>query len=318
LQQYYLRARYYNPTVGRFGAQDQQDGTPNDPLSLHKYAYCQNDPVNGRDPSGNDDLAGLSLSMSIGASLDLAYNGAVTYFGSKLLTEATTAGESLQQIEGQDASPNVDTATIIVHGVAGHTNGWSRSFQRKLGLNQDFYEFDWGGFTVNNTWPFLVPTRSVHTLASVHLQAAQMLVWMKGYSDINIISHSWGTCLAYDLMNSGGVEMHDWVTMGSPLNHNISKPVWNTGKWINFYSYYDPIVYLDMYPDPGWVSLLLFDPVLSSIYFPPSFTLGVFNPPQVNDSLGKNMGSWGALSILEHSRYWEDDDVIDKIRKDLQ
>jgi RHS repeat-associated protein len=56
LQQYYLRARYYNPTVGRFGVQDQVDGTPNDPLNLHKYAYCQNNPVNGGDPSGNETL----------------------------------------------------------------------------------------------------------------------------------------------------------------------------------------------------------------------------------------------------------------------
>jgi len=135
---------------------------------------------------------------------------------------------------------------------------------------------------------------------------------MKGYDKINVISHSWGTTLSYDLMNSGGIEMHDWVTMGSPLNHNISKPVWNTGKWINFYSYYDPIVYLDMYPDPGWHS------PLGAVFFLPSFTLGVFNPPQVDDSLGKNMGAWGALSILEHSRYWNDDDVIDRIRQDLQ
>jgi RHS repeat-associated protein len=323
LQQYYLRARYYNPTVGRFGAQDQQDGTPNDPLSLHKYAYCQNNPVNGRDPSGNDDLASLTMAMSIGASLDLAYNGVVTYFGSKLLTEATVAGESLQQIEGQPATPNVDTATIIVHGVAGHTIGWSlEDFQPRLKaaqntsepLNQDFYEFDWGGFTVANTWPFLVPTRSVHTLAFVHLQAAQMLVWMKGYSDINVISHSWGTCLAYDLMNSGGVEMHDWVTMGSPLNHNISKPVWNTGKWVNCYSHYDPIVYLDMYPNPGWVSPVLFGPILSSIYFPPSLSFSPFNPPQVDVPVDMTT----TFHFNEHTRYWNNDTVIDSIRNNLQ
>jgi RHS repeat-associated protein len=336
LQQYYLRARYYNPTVGRFGTQDQMDGTPNDPLSLHRYAYCQNNPVDGRDPSGND-LIGLSLTMSIGIGLDLAYNGAVAYLGSKLGTEAAAAGESIQQIEGQDASPDVDTATIIVHGVAGHPPGWSQSretpFQQNLSLperqtptanvggprlNHDFYEFDWGGFSVGDAPPFLVPTRSVHALAFVHLQAAQMLVWMKGYDKINIISHSWGTTLAYDLLNSGGIEVNDWVTMGSPLNHNISKPLWNTGKWINFYSYYDPIVYLDMYPDPGWLSPTLFGPILSSIYFPPNFTLGVFNPPQVNDSFHDNMTGTSMLSISEHGAYWNYPAVLTLIRKDLQ
>ena len=71
LQQYYLRARYYNPTVGRFSVPDQLDGTPNDPLSLHKYAYTQNNPVNSRDPSGNETLVSLTISMTIGVSLEL-------------------------------------------------------------------------------------------------------------------------------------------------------------------------------------------------------------------------------------------------------
>ena len=54
LRQYYLRNRYYTPTIGRFGVQDQKDGSPGDPLSLHKYLYCQNDPVDRHDPSGNE------------------------------------------------------------------------------------------------------------------------------------------------------------------------------------------------------------------------------------------------------------------------
>jgi hypothetical protein len=48
-------------------------------------------------------------------------------------------------------------------------------------LNQDFYEFDWGGFSISGFG--LIPVKSVHEMAFVHLQMAQMLVWMKGYSD---------------------------------------------------------------------------------------------------------------------------------------
>jgi hypothetical protein len=135
---------------------------------------------------------------------------------------------------------------------------------------------------------------------------------MKGYDKMNVISHSWGTCLSYDLLNSGGIEMNDWVTMGSPLNHNISKPSWNTGKWINFYSYYDPIVYLDMYPNPGWHS------PLSAIFSLPNFTLGVFNPAQVDDRMEKNMTKTYRLSLDEHSAYFKDRDVINRIKNDLQ
>ena len=47
-QQYYLRARYYNPVIGRFTQEDTYD---EDGLNL--YAYCRNNPVCYVDPSGN-------------------------------------------------------------------------------------------------------------------------------------------------------------------------------------------------------------------------------------------------------------------------
>ncbi len=49
----YLRARYYNPSVGRFITEDSYRGEDSDPLSLNLYTYCHNDPVNYFDPSGH-------------------------------------------------------------------------------------------------------------------------------------------------------------------------------------------------------------------------------------------------------------------------
>ncbi len=43
---------YYNPTVGRFNRLDPYEGELKNPQSLHKYNYCQNDPVNRIDPTG--------------------------------------------------------------------------------------------------------------------------------------------------------------------------------------------------------------------------------------------------------------------------
>ncbi len=55
---YYLRARYHNPDTGRFWSQDSFEGDGTDPSSLHKYTYCENNPVNAYDPSGHSaDLA---------------------------------------------------------------------------------------------------------------------------------------------------------------------------------------------------------------------------------------------------------------------
>jgi RHS repeat-associated protein len=53
---YYLRARYFNPVTGRFLSRDSRDGSTRTPASLHKYLYANGDPVNGRDPSGHQDL----------------------------------------------------------------------------------------------------------------------------------------------------------------------------------------------------------------------------------------------------------------------
>ena len=49
----YLRARYYDPTIGRFISRDSVTGENTDPLSLNLYTYCHNNPILGVDPSGH-------------------------------------------------------------------------------------------------------------------------------------------------------------------------------------------------------------------------------------------------------------------------
>jgi RHS repeat-associated protein len=51
---YYLRARYYNPSTGRFMSRDPLSGLEWDPKTLHKYLYVGSDPVNYVDPRGRD------------------------------------------------------------------------------------------------------------------------------------------------------------------------------------------------------------------------------------------------------------------------
>ncbi|MGL6196748.1 MAG: RHS repeat domain-containing protein [Thermoguttaceae bacterium] len=51
--QQYLRARYYDPSTGRFNRLDPFFGNLSDPQSLHKYLYTHGDPVNGIDPTGH-------------------------------------------------------------------------------------------------------------------------------------------------------------------------------------------------------------------------------------------------------------------------
>ncbi|MFO0946004.1 MAG: RHS repeat-associated core domain-containing protein [Planctomycetota bacterium] len=48
----YLRARYYDPSTGRFASLDPFAGNNQDPVSLHKYAYATPNPIMFIDPAG--------------------------------------------------------------------------------------------------------------------------------------------------------------------------------------------------------------------------------------------------------------------------
>ena len=72
LQQYYLRARYYDPGIGRFISFDSEEGLVGRPISLHKYSYANVNPVCYLDPSGqfaivSNFLYGRAVHMKIGA-----------------------------------------------------------------------------------------------------------------------------------------------------------------------------------------------------------------------------------------------------------
>ncbi|MFT8352780.1 RHS repeat-associated core domain-containing protein, partial [Clostridium saccharoperbutylacetonicum] len=68
-QQYYLRARYYNPIVGRFTQEDIYRGD-----GLNLYAYCGNNPVSYYDPSGYERTCDSKSTSFEGTSKKEMYN----------------------------------------------------------------------------------------------------------------------------------------------------------------------------------------------------------------------------------------------------
>jgi RHS repeat-associated protein len=78
---YYLRARYMDPSVGRFSSMDKWAGRSQRPLTLNKYLYAKADPVGRIDPSGRFSLSGFGAAargIAINATRAVARVGGST------------------------------------------------------------------------------------------------------------------------------------------------------------------------------------------------------------------------------------------------
>jgi RHS repeat-associated protein len=84
----YLSARYYNPKIGRFISEDSYEGTPDNPLSLNLYTYCQNNPVMYRDQNGHFPVLVYLYISALGSSPD-------TYLDMQCLAESWASGNPI-------------------------------------------------------------------------------------------------------------------------------------------------------------------------------------------------------------------------------
>ncbi|MBN1766614.1 MAG: RHS repeat-associated core domain-containing protein [Sedimentisphaerales bacterium] len=91
--QYYLRARQYDPWIARFTGIDPVQGNHQEPLTLHAYLYCLNNPINRVDPSGNqaaepiEPAAGLAGRLAAPA---LAYAAGYSAILNSMITDINT------------------------------------------------------------------------------------------------------------------------------------------------------------------------------------------------------------------------------------
>src|SRR5262249_26263365 len=87
----YLRARYYQPSVGRFLSRDPVQAEPMEPAELHLYTYTVNNPIAFYDPSGQSLAEYTAWLQRWGGEAKLlatlAYSGAairVAFLGAQL------------------------------------------------------------------------------------------------------------------------------------------------------------------------------------------------------------------------------------------
>lgn len=89
LGDYYLRDRYYESSAGRFTRRDTYEGSIGEPLTLHKYSYANNNPVNFIDPTGFFTVAELNAAESIRMTLA----GIQTNAGAYLISATQKRGD---------------------------------------------------------------------------------------------------------------------------------------------------------------------------------------------------------------------------------
>ena len=112
---YYLRARYYDSTTGRFISADSYSGSLSDPVSLHKYLYAAGNPVMNSDPTGYFTLYGMTAAIQVENTLRDMYNSALT--GGFMSFIDTLAGEEtdpykLLQAFGNGAMEGLKSSAI--------------------------------------------------------------------------------------------------------------------------------------------------------------------------------------------------------------
>ena len=99
LDMIYLRARYYNPQIGRFTSLDIEEGEISNPLDMNRYVYCRNNPIKYVDPSGKVAVAIaasiVGTGMVDGLATGLIYKFSGKRFGAGFVNgfiEGLTAG----------------------------------------------------------------------------------------------------------------------------------------------------------------------------------------------------------------------------------
>ena len=119
---YYLNARYYSPTWRRFISPDDTAYLDaENPNGLNLYTYCNNDPVNYADPSGNDPkwwqwaLFGIGVALvAVAAGMAFIGTGGIAAFGMGALIGSIALGGI-----GAVAGGAIGYATGGVDGILG-------------------------------------------------------------------------------------------------------------------------------------------------------------------------------------------------------
>ena len=126
----YLRARYYDPSTGRFISRDSYAGKNSDPLSLNLYTYCHNNPIYFYDQTGHSIWSKIGNAAKSGFNWCKKKAGQAFDWGVSEIKEQTRKG-NLDLVLDKTLSASKDTNDIY------HIR--QKCYQEPFGYN-DFYD----------------------------------------------------------------------------------------------------------------------------------------------------------------------------------
>lgn len=118
----YLRAKYYDASIGRFITKDTYKGQLNNPISLNHYTYVENNPLTKTDPSGHCPICVVYVwASAVLASPDLS-------------TDINNI--SMDIAEGDYFAATLDTLSAAIPGVTGLGRAGAKVSEMVAGLNK--------------------------------------------------------------------------------------------------------------------------------------------------------------------------------------
>jgi RHS repeat-associated protein len=188
--QYYLRARMYDPYISRFNSRDLLVGEFEQPLTLHRYLYCRNDPTNLTDPTGEWAAlrtGGYTFTASVGP---LGGEVAITPFFFYGLSDDLTffCGYLWFVGGGIDFIPDPVSLSLMF------SVGWSPNAQRPEDLAGDYKE--WGGYAGSGFAAGYSYAENPRTGVTLHM-------WSAGIGSGGDVHRYWGKARVFNTLTIG-------------------------------------------------------------------------------------------------------------------
>ena len=207
---YYLRARYYDPTTGRFISRDTNEGKITNPLSLNKYIYAYNAPLNYVDPDGNIPIP--VITAIIGGLAGGIYEGYQSYTETGAVNWGDVAkGTAIGAIAGGTLGAGAgflaaSSPALLVAGnamaIKGVDSVWKYGsavrgnlIEKALGgWGTNFPVIDKAGPIVNGVRTSITSIKSIDVFAKTYQNSNKLYSTVMGYADklSNFNSTRWG------------------------------------------------------------------------------------------------------------------------------